>query len=215
MIALPGVNGGPMGSTDKTRQDLPKNNLVSSLQILLRDTRLIRGNLLAQIERIDRIEMELTVLISAAIGDERLHARIGERPGSMIHHLAIQHNPNDSLEIEINSRPPFHLSPRLAGIFLLLAGSNKTSDGALAPRSWYSRSEILCFLERSMRGRIRPQYINNLVHSLRRALSAAGHDPALVQSHKEKGVCLAFSGRASARRLSSRLKETVIPNDSD
>jgi hypothetical protein len=203
-----------MDSTDESKWVLPKANLATSLQILLRNARLIRSNLAAQIDRLDRVEMELTVLSSWAAGEDQLGAWIGEKPGSMICHLAIQNNPNDSIDVEINSSPAFHLSPRLAGLFLFLAESAKVSRGRSALPPWHSRNEVICFLEQRMQGKIRPQYVNNLIHSLRKVLSAAGHDPGLIQSHLEKGVRLALRSKHLSKKAGNSKEKSVISSDS-
>lgn len=203
-----------MDSTDESKRVLPKASLATSLQILLRNARLIRSNLSAQIDRLDRVEMELAVLSSWAAGGGHQGAWIAEEPGSMIHHLAIQNNPNDSIDVEINSSPAFHLGPRLAGLFLFLAESTKVSRGRSALPPWHSRNEVICFLEQRMQGKIRPQYVNNLIYSLRKVLSAAGHDPGLIQSHQEKGVRLAFRSKHLSEKAGNSKEESVILSDS-
>jgi len=203
-----------MDSTDESKQALSNVNLATSLRSLLRGARLIRSNLSAQIDRLDRLEMELTVLISRADGDSAARAWIADRPGSTIHHLAIQKNPNESIEMEINSGPAFHLSPRLAGLFMFLAGPAEANQGGQASAPWRSRGEVIRFLEGRMRRKIRPQYVNNLIHSLRKALVVSGHDPGLIQSHQEKGVRLAFRNEVFSKKGNSVVESVILADSS-
>ena len=200
-----------MDSMDESMQVPPNADLATSLRFLLRGARLIRSNLSAQIDRIDRLEMELTVLISRADGDFAARAWIADRPRSTIHHLAIQNNPDESIDVEINSGPTFHLSPRPAGLFMFLA---ETNQGGRTPAPWRSRREVIRFLEGRMRGKIRPQYVNNLIHSLRKALIESGHDPGLIQSHQEKGVRLAFRNEVFSKKGNSVVESVILADSS-
>ena len=192
---LAGGGGTTMGSADvNPSATAPRVNLAASLQDLLRDVRLIRGNLTAQIDRLDRLESEL-VLLAACRGKEPLHIDwVTNNPGPVIHHLTIKRHRDDSIDVEIdaNSSASFHLGPRLAGVFLFLAQGDKakSSDDALVP--WRSRNEVIKFLEDRMQRVVRPRYVSTLLHSLRQALKKAGYAPELIQSDGEKGLRLAL-----------------------
>ena len=179
-------------------------------QILLRNARLIRSNLAAQIDRLDRVEMELTVLSSWAAGEDHLGAWIAEKPGSMIHHLAIQNNPNDSIDVEINLWLPFHLSPSLAGSFCSSRSPPRCLVEDLRFPLGIHETRLSAFSNNVCRGRFARIRRIKTIHSLRKVLSAAGYDPGLIQSHQEKGVRLAFRSKHLSKKAGNSKEESWI-----
>jgi len=149
----------------------PRFNVIESLRDLLHDLRLVRNALEAQIERIDRLEYEIKALVRGS------GAGAGPFGGStpVAHNLMIDSQPDGSVRFAIDGGKSFTLPPRLAEVFLFLASGEKGASDDDALVGWRSRTEISAF----QGGR-------------RKALRTALYNPKLIQTHRQKGVRLAY-----------------------
>lgn len=172
----------------------PRINLVTSVRDLLHDVRLIRNSLEAQIERLERVELELSVLVSSSGADPSNAGPLGGGP--MAHNLEINPLPDGSVEFAIDGGDTFSLGPRLAEVFQYLASGDKDRSGQDALVGWRSRMEIIAFLEKHARRAFRTNNVNGMVYLLKKALQKAGYDPKLIQTHRQKGVRLAYKHSA-------------------
>jgi len=168
----------------------PKINVAASFRDLLHDVRLTRSCLEAQIERLDRIELELSVLASRSGVDAHNTKVLGRDP--MANNLEIQQLPDCSVKIAMDGGDTFSLGPRLAEVFQFLASGDKDRSGQEALVGWRSRVEIIAFLEKHAGKTFRTNYINGMVYLLKEALRNAGYDPKLIQTHRQKGIRLAY-----------------------
>ena len=180
--------------TDPAPTDGPKPriNLLSSALDLLAEVRAIRTNQDKQLDRLDRLEKELTMLVYALGGSARYHRRAQdpELVGPVARSLVVKARPDDSADFQIDGGHTFRLSPRPAELLAYLASSEGSTEDALTP--WRSRESIVKWLEKKTGKPMRRQYVNNLVCLLRTAFRKAGLDPDLLQTHKRKGIRLAL-----------------------
>jgi hypothetical protein len=168
----------------------PKVNLAASVRDLLHDVRLIRNCLEAQLERLDRIELELSQLVpcSRAAGQNAPALE----SGPVAHNLEIRRLPDGSVKFAIDGGSSFSLGPRLAEVFQFLASGDKNRNGSDALVGWRSRMEVSAFLEKHSGKLFRTSYINGMVYLLKKALRKAGYDAKLIQTHRQKGIRLAY-----------------------
>jgi hypothetical protein len=171
----------------------PRINLAASARDLLRDVRLIRKCLDAQLGRLERVERELSVLASSSGADPSNAVPLGGGP--MAHNLEINPLPDGSVEFAIDGGDTFSLGPRLAEVFQYLASGDKDRSGQDALVVWRSRMEIIAYLEKRAGKAFRTNYVNGMVYLLKNALQNAGYDPKLIQTHRKKGIRLAFKHR--------------------
>ena len=170
----------------------PRINLLSSALDLLAEVRAIRTSQDKQLDRLDRLEKELTMLVYALGGSARYQRRTqdSELIGPVAHSLVVRPRPDDSADFQIDGGHTFRLSPRLAALLAYLASSEGSNEDALVP--WKSRESIVKWLEKKTGRSMRKQYINNLIDLLRTAFRKAGLDPDLLQTHQRKGIRLAL-----------------------
>jgi hypothetical protein len=171
-VAIPGINAGAL------RRDL------------LHEVRLVRTSLEAQIERLDRIEYKLSVL--PEIQDQRARNLVSYYTGPVAYDLDIHHHSNGSVEFAIDGGKSFSLGPQLAEVFKFLASGERDRSGKDALVGWRSRTEILRSLEEATGRKFRRPYVNNIVYLLKKALTKAGYDRGLIQTHRQKGIRLAY-----------------------
>jgi hypothetical protein len=89
-------------------------------------------------------------------------------------------------EIRLNGRDPFRLSRRLLSLLrVLIAGSPPESDGL---PGWSTGSEVAAALTLDARRAVKPDGVARLMYKLRRAFSAAGENPFLIQTNRELGA---------------------------
>ena len=164
----------------------PRINVGASIRDLLHDVRLVRSALEAQIERLDRMERELTILMGT-------HPEgAGKDTDPVASNLFINERADGSVEFAIDGGKSFSLGPRLAEVFLFLASGDKERSANRALAGWRSRTEIVAFLEKHSGKRITRNYVNGMVYLLKKALLKAKYDRKLIQSHRQKGVRLAY-----------------------
>jgi hypothetical protein len=170
-------------------------NYYASLRFVAHDMRLTRANLSAQIERIDRAELELESLIRSGPPDDG-NTRFDSSEFPVVHNLDIKERANGSIVVVIDGGGGnLTLPPSLAGVFQFLASAEKERGGNDPLIGWRSRSVIKEFLEKQVVGKpYRLSFVNNVVFQLRNALRKAGYDRALIQTHRRKGVRLAYKG---------------------
>lgn len=169
---------------------IPRFNIGASVQDLLQEVRLIRKCLEAQIERLDRAEYELSVLVKTLGADARNPVAFDKGP--VAHNLDVQQHPDGSIEFAIDGGDRFSLGPRLAEVFQFLASGDRDRSGKDALVGWRSRTEIIEFLEASTGKRFTRNYVNSMVYLLKKALRDAGYDHKLIQTHRQKGIRLAY-----------------------
>jgi hypothetical protein len=165
----------------------PRINVGASIRDLMHDVRLIRSALEAQIERLECDERELQILLRAGAG-----STISSGADPVANNLLIKEHADGAVEFAIDGGKSFTLGPRLAELFLFLASGDKGRGGADALAGWRSRTEIVAFLEKHSGKRITRNYVNGMVYLLKKALLKAQYDRNLIQSHRQKGVRLAY-----------------------
>jgi hypothetical protein len=168
----------------------PRINYEASIRMLVHDVRVTRANLAAQMARLDRIEFDLVSLLQACAPFEVKGCVSG--PVSVAHNLAVWRRSDGSVEVSIDGGAKFSLGPRLADVFLFLASGGKDTSGKDPLVAWRSREDILRFLQDGSSRSFRRSYVNNMVHLLKEALRKAGYDRSLIQTHRGKGIRLAF-----------------------
>jgi len=170
----------------------PRINYDASIRMLVHDVRVTRANLAAQIARLDRIEFDLVTLLQACAPFETNACVSGSF--RVAHNLAIWRRSDGSVEVSIDGGAKFSLGPRLADVFLFLASGGKDASGKDPLVAWRSRADILRFLQEGASRSFRKSYVNNMVHLLKEALRKAGYDRSLIQTHRRKGIRLAYKG---------------------
>ena len=170
----------------------PKINFIVSARDWLHDLRLVRSALEAQIERLDRLEFEMDNLMSFDGRDAGTPGPPGTQPVALT--LEIQPQPDGSARIVIDGGSSLLLSPRLADVFQFLASSEKDRTAKDGLVGWRSRMEIVLFLEKHAGKAFTTRYLNGMVYLLKKALREAGYDARLIQTHRQKGVRLAYQG---------------------
>ncbi len=168
----------------------PRLKLDTSIQDMLYEVRRVRANLGAQIDRLDRMELDLTTMRGG-----RIAIASGQPPPAperVAHNLEIEVRHDGYGVVSIDGGRKFVLAPQLAEVFRFIATGDRSRSEKDPLVGWRTRDEIREFLA-DTEGRSYPRrYVNNLVHRLRQALRKAGYDLNLVQSHRQKGVRFAF-----------------------
>ena len=183
----------------------PRFNVALSIRDALHEVRLVRSCLEGQIDRLDRLEMELVAL------SRSWSVEIGSAPpidlGQVAYNLEIQSRPDGSAVVSIDGGRKFVLTPQLADFFRFIASGEKDRSGSDPLVGWRSRTEILDFLAEIAGRGYQPRFINNLVHRLKKALRKAQYDCNLIQRNRQKGVRFAF-------KRGARIQLEVSPLDS-
>jgi hypothetical protein len=160
------------------------------------ELRAIRAALERQVDRLDRMDRDLSVVISVAraAGQHVDNSSAGHLP--VVHSLICRRNPDDSAEFQVDGGGFFGLPPRLSQFLLFLASAPKGGEDALV--SWRSREDLVAFLEVQTGHKIPRRYVNNVVHLLKNAFQKVGLDRRLIQTHERKGVRLALKHQSAA-----------------
>ena len=207
-----------MANTGESKPDTLRRALISLLHEIktIRNSsdyqddrvKLLQTSLTGQINRIDRIELELKKIIEVyakeyAIspmpkGDDEL----GIMLAPTAHIVKKQALHDGSLEVSIDGGERFVLPGRLAQVFSFISTGDRDRSGPDALVAWRSRIEIKAYLEKQANKRFKPKHINQLVYRLKNVLRRAGYNPRLIQSSRLKGVRLAYNpgSQASPRR---------------
>ena len=183
----------------------PRINYDASIRILVHDVRVTRANLAAQMARLDRIEYDLVSLLQACAPFETKGS--GGGPTRVAHNLDMRPLADGSATFAIDGGGKIALGPRLAEVFQFLATGGKDLSGKDPLVAWRSRDEIAKFLQAGAGKPFRKNYVNGMVHLLKEALRKAGYDRSLIQTHRQKGIRLAFKSGAQVQSatLSTRL----------
>jgi hypothetical protein len=168
----------------------PRINYDASIRMLVHDVRVTRANLAAQMARLDRIEYDLVSLLQTCAPFEVKGP--GGGSAKVAHNLDMRHRADGSLEVAIDGGGKLLLGPRLAEVFQFLAAGGKDSSGKDPLVAWRSRDEIAKFLQAGAGKPFRKSYVNGMVHLLKEALRKAGYDRSLIQTHRQKGIRLAY-----------------------
>ncbi len=151
------------------------------------------GTLERLIDRIEQLEQEIDSF-RAACASRTLDGYRGIPPGAepIVHAIDIHKLSNGSVEVALDGGRRFKLPPQLAEVFLFIASGRKNPDHQDPLVGWRTRKEILDYLGGSS-GRTYPQrFVNNLIHRLKDLLRAAGYSRNLIQTHRRRGVRLAY-----------------------
>ena len=168
----------------------PRFNFDASIRDLLREVRLARAGLDAQVDRLDRLELDLVELLGG-----RFAGPVGPLPpgpGRVAHNLEIEARHDGFAVVSIDGGRKFVLAPQLAEVFRFIATGEKERSDKDPLVGWRSRDEVLDLLMESAGRRFPRRYVNNLAHRLRQALRKAGYDWNLIQTHRQKGVRFAL-----------------------
>jgi len=168
----------------------PRINFSLSIRDLLHEVRVVRSGLEAQIERLDRMERDLSVLAGTRPDPDGAH--IVHFTSQVACNLLTRQNADGSVVVVIDGGAPFSLGPRLAEVFEFIATAEKDRDGNDALVGWRSRAEVLQLLGGSQGRPFHPRYVNNIVHLLKEALRKAGYDRNLIQTNRQRGIRLAL-----------------------
>lgn len=166
----------------------PRFNVRATARDWLREVRLIRGCLDAQVDRLDRLERELVTLIGSCDVDDDPSVLTD---GPIAYNLSFAWRGDGSAAVSIDGGAKFVLPPQLAEVFQFIATGNANHRARDPLVGWRSRAEIAALLERSAHRSFTVSYVNNLVHRLRQVLRKAGYNGNLIQTHKHKGVRVA------------------------
>ena len=173
----------------------PRFNFAVSVRDWLHDLRLVRNCLEAQIERLDRMEVEMDALLRrCGVGASTLAP--GAQPVAL--NLDIQPQPDGSARFVIDGGASFSLAPRLSEVFLFLASGDKDRSAKDGLVGWRSRREIILLLEKNTGKAFTTRYLNGIVYLLKKALREAGYDARLIQTHRQKGIRFAYKGGAQS-----------------
>jgi hypothetical protein len=179
----------------------PRINYEASIRMLVHDVRVTRANLAAQMARLDRIDFDLVSLLQACAPCETKGC--GPGPSRIAHNLVVWRRGDGFVEVSIDGGAKFSLGPRLAEVFLFLASGGKDASGKDPLVAWRSRAEIVRYLQEGAGKPFRRNYVNNMVHLLKEALRKAGYDRSLIQTHRQKGIRLAY--KSGSQELSAAL----------
>lgn len=178
-----------------TPQPVPRFNTEATLRDWRRVIRLIAGALEAQIVRLERLEVEVTIF-GASPSSVVSGTCITPSSEPVARNMLVEMHPDGHATIAIDGGNPFKLAPQLAEVFLFLASGDQEPGSKDPLVGWRSREQILEFLARSADRTLRPRYINNLVHRLKEALQRAGYSGKLIQINRRKGVRLSYKRSA-------------------
>ena len=168
----------------------PRINVIASLRDLLHDVRLVRNALEAQVDRLDRLEYEIKALPSLSSAGAQPYREWGSTP--VARNLMTEPQPDGSVRFAIDGGKSFLLPPRLAEVFQFLASGEKDRPDKDPLVGWRSRRDISAAQERLHGRAITRNYVNGMIYLLRKTLRAAGYNPNLIQTHRQKGVRLAY-----------------------
>jgi hypothetical protein len=171
----------------------PRINIATTCEYWRRELRQMVGALERLVDRIEQLEQEISSLQSGCASrtvDGNGQGPHGSEP--TVYAIDVHKLSNGSIEIALDGGRRFKLPPQLAEVFLFIACGEKSSDHQDPLVGWRSRKEILECLAKSS-GRIYKQrFVNNLIHRLKDALSRAGYSRCLIQTHRRRGVRLAY-----------------------
>ena len=162
-----------------------------------REIRLILGEMEKLITRLEYLEVTIknaAVQVLPERVDEKERGICGSDP--VVYNVFYQTRPDGHATFTLDRGKPFTLAPQLAEVFQFLA-TGKQDPGCNDPLvGWRSRKEILEFLVGLGHRDYRKHFVNNLVHRLKKALQDADLNPALIQTHRRKGVRLSYKRSA-------------------
>jgi hypothetical protein len=188
----------------------PNINLNVSIRDLTHEVRLARASGETQVERLDRIDRDLTFLLEVLPPGSTTSG--GARAEPVVYNLIGKPRSDGSVEFVINGQGKLSLGPRLAEVFIFLTGGESERDENQDLAGWRTRAQILQFLEQSGSRTFRRAYVNNLVHLLRRALQKAGYDRRLIQTNRQRGVRLAYQRAAPGFATATSNRGSVSKN---
>jgi hypothetical protein len=168
----------------------PRINYRASIRDLLHDVRLIQSCLDAQADRLSRIAGDLKFMAELQASGGGLPPVADAEP--VVYNLRAVDLSDGHVEFTIDGGSKFSLGPRLAEVFLFLASGEKDSAAQDPLVGWRTRSNVLRFLEQRAGRTFPDRYVNNIVNLLRDALRDAQYDRSLIQTHRQKGIRLAF-----------------------
>lgn len=177
----------------------PRHITQATLRNWRREIRLCLGALDGLIDRLERLEREI---------DSRSGACLGENSGEsetdpIVYNIHFQKRADGTAAIALDGGKQFTLAPQLAEFFQFLSTAERDANSKDPLVGWRTRKQILDLLA-GMAARVYPErYVNNLVHRLKEALKKAGYSRALIQTHRRKGVRLAY--KRSAHGISDDL----------
>ncbi len=173
----------------------PRFNAEATMRNWRREIRLIAGALEAQIERLERLELEMVTYCAAQTKFVGGTCTISSAE-PVARNMLVEMHPDGHATIALDGGNSFTLAPQLAEVFLFLASGDQEPGSKDPLVGWRSREQILEFLARSADHSLRPRYINNLVHRLKEELQRAGYRGKLIQTHRRKGVRLSYKRSA-------------------
>ena len=184
----------------------PRINVATTCDYWMRELRQAAGALERLIDRIEQLEHEICSFQSAC-ASRTVNGLCGIHSGiePTVYAIDVRQLSNGSVEIALDGGRRFKLPPQLADVFLFIASGGKNPDHHDPLVGWRTRTEILDCLAKSS-GRTYPQrFVNNLIHRLKDVLSGAGYSRGLIQTHRRKGVRLAYRrGPADAQLTINR-----------
>jgi hypothetical protein len=166
----------------------PRINYRASIRDLLHELSLVRSSLDAQADRVDLVRRDLVFL--AGLPSAGVPPASGAGP--VAYNLRAVDRADGSVEFTIDGGNKFSLGPRLAEVLRFLASAEPDHGAKDTLVGWRSRADVLRFLEQRAGRSFPPSYVNNIVNLLRGAIRAAKYDRGLIQTHRQKGIRLAY-----------------------
>ncbi len=171
----------------------PRFNIAATLGLWRREIRAALGALDAQIDRLGQLERKIQMLIDLcppqSLGEKEAIIA-GADP--VVYNMDVDYRADGYIVVALDGGKRFKLPPQLAEVFLFISAAEKEQDGRDPLVGWRSRAEILELVTSSARRTFPKRYVNNLVHRLKQALRHAGYNIGLIQTHRRKGVRLAY-----------------------
>ncbi len=171
----------------------PRFNTGATLRNWLHEIRLMMGALDAQVDRLERLEREIRFFLSTcsqpSAGDG---GPILSAADPIAYNMEVDSRPDGYVVVALDGGPKFKLPPQLAEVFLFISSAEKERGSKDPLVGWRTRAEILEFVARSAGRTFHARYVNNLIHRLKEALRLAGYSRGLIQTHRCKGVRLAY-----------------------
>ncbi|MGP8251898.1 MAG: hypothetical protein ACLQHF_07670 [Terracidiphilus sp.] len=171
----------------------PRFNIAATLGLWRKEIRAALGALDAQIDRLGQLERKIQMLIDLcppqSLGDD---ASIIFGADPIAYNMDVDYRSDGYIVVALDGGKRFKLPPQLAEVFLFISSAEKEHDSRDPLVGWRTRADILELVARSARRTFPRRYVNNLVHRLKQALRQAGYNNGLIQTHRRKGVRLAY-----------------------
>ena len=173
----------------------PQSDTEETIRALLHEAHIALGALDTLVGRVEHIQLKLKDLLRT--GRFKPDGPPPWREDPIAYNVEFERRPDGHAVISIDGGKEVTLAPQLAEVFAFIASGSKEGDRRDSLVGWRSRTEILGLVTHLAGRSFKSCYANHLVHRLKTVLASAGYNRKLIQTHRHKGVRLAYKRGSS------------------